>query len=639
MHAALQRAVAPHGLRFGPDPSTHTRCTIGGMIGNNACGSRALGYGRTADNVAGLDVAFGTGEVLRGRRGERGDRGHRAGRRSSPTTSRTCARTSAGSRRQVSGYSLEHLLPEHGRRARPVPGRLARAPSGSSWRPPSQLVAEPRRTGCWWCSATRRWPRPPTPCRRCSAARATARRPARGWTPGSSTWCRRRGRRGARAARAAQGWLFVEVTGDDARRGLAAARAGGRAPPARSTHRVVDDAGEAAALWRIREDGAGLAARSLRPPGVLRLGGRRRPARAARRLAARLRRAAARARPATACPTATSATAACTCASTSPSTSAGRRAFRDFLVAAADGAARVRRLDLRRARRRPGPLGAAAADVRRASRCGCSARSRRSATPTGCSTPASSSTRRPLDADLRPARPRHEPPLALRFTHDGGSLGDAVHRCTGVGKCVADARPSGVMCPSYPATRDEKDSTRGRARVLQEALDGTLVRGLADPAVHEALDLCLACKGCARDCPTGVDMATYKAEVLHQTYAGDGAARAATTPWAGCRGGPGWPRRSRRAGQPADRLGPPWRGWPRPPPASTSGASLPRSAPPRTLRRHTPRRIRTTGSHDVPASRGPGRVALGRLVHRPLPARGRPRRRRGAARRPGCGSG
>jgi Fe-S oxidoreductase len=76
------------------------------------------------------------------------------------------------------------------------------------------------------------------------------------------------------------------------------------------------------------------------------------------------------------------------------------------------------------------------------------------------------------------------------------------------------------MCPSWLATRDEKDTTRGRSRVLQEAVNGTLVRGLASPEVHEALDLCLSCKGCLSDCPTGVDMATYKAEVLHQTYRG-----------------------------------------------------------------------------------------------------------------------
>ncbi|MEP6462659.1 MAG: heterodisulfide reductase-related iron-sulfur binding cluster, partial [Frankiaceae bacterium] len=77
----------------------------------------------------------------------------------------------------------------------------------------------------------------------------------------------------------------------------------------------------------------------------------------------------------------------------------------------------------------------------------------------------------------------------------------------------------GVMCPSYLATRDEKDSTRGRARVLQEMANGTLVRdGWRSAEVHEALELCLACKGCASDCPAGVDMATYKAEMLYQSY-------------------------------------------------------------------------------------------------------------------------
>ena len=75
------------------------------------------------------------------------------------------------------------------------------------------------------------------------------------------------------------------------------------------------------------------------------------------------------------------------------------------------------------------------------------------------------------------------------------------------------------MCPSWPATREEKDTTRGRARVLQEMLaPGGPVRDWRSPEVHEALDLCLSCKGCSRDCPTGVDMASYKAEVLHQSY-------------------------------------------------------------------------------------------------------------------------
>ncbi len=74
------------------------------------------------------------------------------------------------------------------------------------------------------------------------------------------------------------------------------------------------------------------------------------------------------------------------------------------------------------------------------------------------------------------------------------------------------------MCPSYLATRDEKDSTRGRSRVLQELANGSLVKGFRSAEVAEALDLCLSCKGCASDCPAGVDMATYKAEVLHQRY-------------------------------------------------------------------------------------------------------------------------
>jgi Fe-S oxidoreductase len=89
-----------------------------------------------------------------------------------------------------------------------------------------------------------------------------------------------------------------------------------------------------------------------------------------------------------------------------------------------------------------------------------------------------------------------------------------------VGKCRADTTAvGGVMCPSYLATRDEKDSTRGRARVLQDVVSGALgPNGWRSDTVHDALDLCLACKGCASDCPTGVDMASYKAEALYQKY-------------------------------------------------------------------------------------------------------------------------
>jgi Fe-S oxidoreductase len=125
-----------------------------------------------------------------------------------------------------------------------------------------------------------------------------------------------------------------------------------------------------------------------------------------------------------------------------------------------------------------------------------------------------------VDDDLRAAAaPVRREGLALAYRHDGGDFAAAVHRCTGVGKCRADLGAGGVMCPSWPATREEKDTTRGRARVLQEMLaPGGPVHDWRSPEVHAALDLCLSCKGCSRDCPTGVDMAAYKAEVLHQTY-------------------------------------------------------------------------------------------------------------------------
>ena len=124
----------------------------------------------------------------------------------------------------------------------------------------------------------------------------------------------------------------------------------------------------------------------------------------------------------------------------------------------------------------------------------------------------------PLDADIRLASaPPYRHQLALAYRHDRGDLTTAVHRCTGVGKCRADTTISGgVMCPSFLATRDEKDSTRGRARVLQDVVAGRLAWDA--PAVAASLDLCLSCKGCSSDCPTGVDMAAYKAEALHQRY-------------------------------------------------------------------------------------------------------------------------
>ncbi|MGV3529319.1 MAG: FAD-binding and (Fe-S)-binding domain-containing protein [Flavisolibacter sp.] len=112
-----------------------------------------------------------------------------------------------------------------------------------------------------------------------------------------------------------------------------------------------------------------------------------------------------------------------------------------------------------------------------------------------------------------------QPKTHFSFPADDGSWSRATLRCVGVGKCRR--HEGGVMCPSYMATREEKHSTRGRARLLFEMLQGDVLDGgWRDPHVKEALDLCLACKGCKHDCPVNVDMATYKAEFLSHYYEG-----------------------------------------------------------------------------------------------------------------------
>ena len=105
------------------------------------------------------------------------------------------------------------------------------------------------------------------------------------------------------------------------------------------------------------------------------------------------------------------------------------------------------------------------------------------------------------------------------FAADQGSMEDAAARCVGVGACLK--KDGGVMCPSYRATGQEQHSTRGRARLLWEMLAGALRKeGFASEAVHEALDLCLSCKACKTECPVQVDMAQYKSEFLAQKYKG-----------------------------------------------------------------------------------------------------------------------
>ncbi|HEY7396906.1 MAG TPA: FAD-linked oxidase C-terminal domain-containing protein [Gaiellaceae bacterium] len=123
-----------------------------------------------------------------------------------------------------------------------------------------------------------------------------------------------------------------------------------------------------------------------------------------------------------------------------------------------------------------------------------------------------------FDPSYRPRRVQTH----FHFPDDRGDFIAATERCFGVGACREITAGDGVMCPSYRATREEKHSTRGRARLLNEMLRGEVIgaKGWRDDNVHEALDLCLACKGCKSDCPVRVDMATYKAEFFSHYFAG-----------------------------------------------------------------------------------------------------------------------
>ncbi|MDX6374009.1 MAG: hypothetical protein QOD98_2997 [Nocardioidaceae bacterium] len=515
VHADLQRAAAPYGLRFGPDPSTHTRCTIGGMIGNNACGSRALGYGRTSDNVLALDVLFGNGEQARlGASAAGVSTSSTSGGRLVELVEEHLAhvRTEFGRfGRQVSGYSLEHLLPETGRSVDRFlvgsEGTLALVREATV-----RLVEDTAQR----LLVVLGYP---------SMIEAADAVPALlASTDGAMVACEGLDARIVELVRgrgnavpdlpAGAGWLFVELVGAEAPALAAKVVAEGGAVG----HRLVSDPAEAAALWRIREDGAGLAARSLKTPAY---SGWEDAAVPPDRLGAWLRdfEELLKAHQLDGVPYGHFGDG---CVHVridfpfQPGDARSATVFRDFLTACAlklrdhrgslsgehgDGRARSELL----------PLMYDEESIR------LFAAVKAICDPGNLLNPGNLVDPAPLDADLRPVRSRQPVLSLLKLPHDGGQLGDAVHRCTGVGKCVAPAT-NGVMCPSYLATRDEKDSTRGRARVLQEAIAGSLVKGFADPAVAEALDLCLACKGCASDCPTGVDMATYKAEALHQKH-------------------------------------------------------------------------------------------------------------------------
>ncbi|MFJ3696261.1 FAD-binding and (Fe-S)-binding domain-containing protein [Streptomyces sp. NPDC090052] len=523
IQAGLQRAAAPHGLRFGPDPSTHNRATLGGMIGNNACGSRALGYGRTSDNVLGLDVLAGTGERLR-----LGAVPQTTGAsplldslRAATTSELEVIRTELGRfPRQVSGYSLEHLLPERG-------FDVPRALVGSEGTLALTLAArvrlvrdEPQRILIalgypTMADAADAVPAilPYAPVA-CEGLDARIVRVVVDWKGAASVPELPRG----------EGWLLVELAGESSAALVADA---GRliADAGALDSRIVVDAAHAAALWRIREDGAGLASRT--PAGDPAHSGWEDAAVPPEQLGGYLREfeGLLAEHRLTGLPYGHFGDGCVHIRIDFPLGSAdGTRALREFLFQAGElvarhGGSMSGEHGDGRARGELLPLMYSPKAI------GLFERVKSVFDPDDLLNPGVIVRPDPVDhavraAGARPLRRKELPTLGLAHRHDRGDLSMAVHRCTGVGKCRADTTATGgVMCPSYLATREEKDSTRGRARVLQDVVSGRLgPDGWRSPALHDALDLCLSCKGCSSDCPTGVDMAAYKAEALHQKY-------------------------------------------------------------------------------------------------------------------------
>ena len=552
--STLQAAAAKYGLRYGPDPSSQNRATIAGMVANNACGPHATAWGRTSDNIVSLDCVDGQGRRFTATTAHDATLSDVPGLASLIDSHLAPIRTQLGRfKRQVSGYSLEHLTPEGGR-------NLAAMLAGTE----GTLVLILAIT-------VRLVPLPDAPVLAALGYRSMIKAaddvPALlAHSPLAVEGMDRRlvdvvrAHKGPGAVPAlpeGEGWLLVEVgaPGEDVTASLERARALCADSAAIDTV-VYPPGAQASALWRIRADGAGLGGRT--PPDGEGGGdqqawpGFEDAAVPPENLGAYLRDFTALMEEfdidgllyghfgdgcvhvRLAMPLETpegvahsraflqSAARICAAHGGSVSGEHGDGRARGELLRfmytpeMLDLFARVKHIFDPDNLLNPGVLASPMDEAEAASR----ARARNAGAATAAGTLELQPGVDPLDFGLRRVAARPMPADGgFAFTHDGGDFTAAVHRCTGVGKCRAGVSGT-FMCPSYLATRDEKDVTRGRARILQEAANSQLVKAIDSPEVLEALDLCLACKACSADCPAGVDMARYRSEALFRTYRG-----------------------------------------------------------------------------------------------------------------------
>jgi FAD/FMN-containing dehydrogenase/Fe-S oxidoreductase len=497
----LKAAAAPNGLTFGPDPSTHSRCTLGGMIGNNSCGSHSVAWGTTLDNVVELDVLRYDGERMTVGAGDLPP-----ALASLVDENLAVLRTELGRfGRQVSGYPLHQLLPEHGR-------NLAKALVGTEGTCVTVLDARVRLVEL---------PASPVLVVLGFADDVAAADAVPAILPHGPLTVESMDERivALRALRnpepppvlpAGGAWLFVEVDGTEAAQAIATA--------VDVPHEVLTDPGRQRQLWRLREEGSGISTRMA--DGAEAWPGWEDTAVPPERLGAYLRDLRALldehglrgipyghfgegcihiridfdlVRP------------------------AGVARFRRFLEEGAD-------LVVRHGGTLSGEHGDGQVRAELLPRMyspammNLFARFKSFWDPTNRMNPGMVVEPYRVDENLRfvplmPVRP------AFTYPHDNGDFAQAARRCIGVAKCRDHS--GSVMCPSFQVTGEEKHSTRGRARLLYEMLAGEVITdGWRSTEVRDALDLCLSCKGCKSDCPVNVDMATYKAEFLHHHYKG-----------------------------------------------------------------------------------------------------------------------
>jgi FAD/FMN-containing dehydrogenase/Fe-S oxidoreductase len=528
----LNSALAPHGLFFAPDPSTKDRCTIGGMIGNNSCGAHSAAYGKTVDNVEAMEVILYDGTKL-SLHGSMDDaqldaaiaRGGREGelysrlRELRDQTADSVREHFPKLPRRVSGYNLDELMRERG-------FNIARAIVGSEGtlatilRATIRGVPRPHEVGLavlgfddvFIAADQTPW--------------LLAHRPEalEGFDQNLPEFARIKNLPGVRFLPAGRAFLLVELGGasrDEARERAERVMEQARALRECTGVAYLADTREQAAVWQIRESGLGSSAfipgRPRTWPGAedsavppANLGAFLRGF--DRILSSRsLKVATYYGHFGEGCVHAR--------VNFDLMSASGIATFRAAmvelgeLVASLGGSLSGEHGDgLARSELLPMMFRPELIDTFRDFK--------RIFDPDSKMNPGVIVDPHPLDSHLKLGanyQPR-EIATHLNFSAEGGLAGAAL-KCVGIGKCRKTE--AGTMCPSYMATREEIHSTRGRARILFEALTTDLLPdGFADTALKEALDLCLSCKGCKAECPSSVDMAAYRAEFFANYYRG-----------------------------------------------------------------------------------------------------------------------